>query len=323
MSRAAPPYVNQGPPFDTLKEEIDWQLHLLKRQLRIARGLPADPDTEIISSMLYDLHLLASISSPVPILPHISVATPLMPNLLYSDFYAAFPWANLTETRSYVHPYRSYYDLLSKSFAGLGYGLCRSWANIQSCQSEERLFPVKQILAIEFTDLKLDISCSRGRTPIGITTTLYESFPSFGFQNHAPNPSSYWEGVKDRITTVLKASSYKPDTLIVLGERAGNKKFLDTVWEALGELGMRDIYEGLQVEGFDPEMVCARGAAELGKRAQGEPRGCMEGDWCRERREGEDGMGETKMGEDRTEDGEAGVRLLRDGEEQARQHELI
>jgi hypothetical protein len=316
MTRAQPPYIPQGPPFDSWKEEIDWQLYLLSRRLRIARGLPPNPDTEVLASMLYELHLLATISSPVPLLNAVSAVTPPMPNLLYSDLNYAFPWANLTQTFSWRQEYRASNNQLSSAFAGLGYGLCKSWADLQKCAKEEKTFPQRDVIAIEFIDSKLDISYSIGRTPHQFYTYVYESFPDFGF-NHSDSPG-FWAAVRDRITTVVREADRKPNTLILLGERAGNKKFLDTVWEALGELELRDIYKDLQVEGFDPDMVCVRGAAEMGKRAQGEPRNCVEGDWCRERRKGEDGMGE-----DRTGNMESSVESFLDGVEEVQKHELV
>jgi hypothetical protein len=298
MARAMPPYRQRGPPFHSIKEELDWQYEQLQRAIRKARGLPENPDTEILSEMLYQLHLLASIHSEVPVLNSVFLSAPSLPNLSYEDFNAAFPFANLTQGHGYRqgYEYRSYGQVQS-AFAGMGYGLCKHWADVQKCIDEEGGFPYKSVLAIGYMDDTLDISVAWGETAYDLWTDVTASYPEFGY-NGTSHPDSFWHDIKLRITTVARASRTKPDTLILLGERATEKKFLDTVWEALHELEIPELYEQLQVPGFDPTRISARGGAEFAKRAQGGPRGCVEGDWCKNRRKGEDGMAQLAEGKE-------------------------
>jgi len=148
----------------------------------------------------------------------------------------------------------------------------------------------KKLITISYTDEELFLNTAWAQTASWVSPDLHERYPEFGYNGTSQHSDEFWTGIKQRITTVVRATDTKPDTLILLGDRAKEKKFADTVWEALGELGIVDIYRQVQVSGFDGEMINARGAAELAKRAQGEPKGCIEGDWCKGNRiPGEDG----------------------------------
>lgn len=47
--------------------------------------------------------------------------------------------------------------------------------------------------------------------------------------------------------------------VLLMGESANEKRLLDCVWWALGELGVQSVYGELQVDGFDPRTVVSRG----------------------------------------------------------------
>jgi hypothetical protein len=89
-----------------------------------------------------------------------------------------------------------------------------------------------------------------------------------------------------------KFKQYKqiPQDLLLVGDFAGNKLFLDAVEKALeGILDVDVIRMNLERSAYNAQYVAARGAAELAKRWQGETWNCVEGDWCDNRKPGEDG----------------------------------
>jgi hypothetical protein len=232
---------------------------------------------------------MASCSADVDIGNNVLFSTAQMPNLPGGDFQEALEFANLTQYLGYRFRYRAP-NQITTGFVGMGYGLCEHWADPTKCFEEENSMSPKKLITISYTDEELLVSTAWAQTASWVSPDILELYPEFGYNGTSQHSDEFWTGIKQRITTVMRATDTKPDTLILLGDRAKEKKFADTVWEALGELGIVDIYRQVQVTGFDAEMLNARGAAELAKRAQGEPQGCIEGDWCAGNRiPGEDG----------------------------------
>ena len=118
------------------------------------------------------------------------------------------------------------------------------------------------------------------------------SFPDLGYdvwKNNTGN-TTIWDSLEEQVAKVVTMMpEYEIDDLILMGEYAEEKRFLDAVWQALGEVAdVQNLWRPLQVSGFSAEFVAARGAAELAKRWQGETWDCIEGDWCEGGGEGED-----------------------------------
>lgn len=78
------------------------------------------------------------------------------------------------------------------------------------------------------------------------------------------------------------------DTLLLLGEGAGQPEFARTVQEALLKLNLGSGVKIRLSRQGDPLYIAARGAAEFAKRAQSSPPNCREPARCFEDREIED-----------------------------------
>lgn len=155
---------------------------------------------------------------------------------------------------------------------------------------------VKALITIGYTNEELSIESAYAYTAYWVYPDIHVQYPELGYnhtntnhQDSSEHSDDYWLAIKERITTSLKATDMVPDTLLLLGETAANKKFYEVVIEALGEMEMewkakgvedwkkvlRSYEYGIQ-ERKKPLMLAARGAAEFAKRIQGEPDQCVE-----------------------------------------------
>ncbi|RDL40781.1 uncharacterized protein BP5553_00760 [Venustampulla echinocandica] len=290
MNRLAEPYNLKYPPFDNIRDRLQWQYDQAQRRFRQSRGLPSTPDIETLSHFLGQLNRLAEESTPESIPPAVFPSLPEIPNLPFGDFDEALGWVNLTRLRSYKST-PSPVNQFNTAFAGMGYGICTHWSNVEQCDSEEVSQPVRHTLTISYTADEFVVERSTSVTAYWIYRDARDRTPALG-SSHRPlhNPDSikdYWEQVGDRIKLVALAGGdpRSLDTLVLMGESAQNKQLLDTIWKALSELGKVDLYSALQTPQFTTEFVAARGAAEMAKRAQAGPNGCVERELCREQRE--------------------------------------
>lgn len=98
-----------------------------------------------------------------------------------------------------------------------------------------------------------------------------------------PEPE-FWDRVGAEIKANAGFSQSDIEELILYGEAAEEKKFLDAVWNALGDLEdedrlrgrAADMYATLQTPKFSALYTAARGAAEFARRAQGVSGDCMD-----------------------------------------------
>jgi hypothetical protein len=122
-----------------------------------------------------------------------------------------------------------------------------------------------------------------------ISRGISEKNEVLGFQNRYGFPD-FW----DRVGAVIKGTagfSYgEIEELILYGEAAEEKRFLDEVRKALGDLQSRDLLKGrgadlyapLQVSDFSALYIGARGAAEFARRWQGVSGDCSDNAWAEE-----------------------------------------
>lgn len=212
---------------------------------------------------------------------------PELPNLPYGDFDEVVYLANLTRLRSYKAP--GVVNQVNTAFAGMDYGLCKHWADMKQCNSEEEAVQMRQTLTISYTANDLVTERSAAFTPYRIYRVAYRRSLDLG-SSHRDSVEKYWELIGQQIKLIATTGGDlgRLDTLVLIGESVEDKQFLNTVWKALSELGRTDIYSTVQISGFNAEFMAARGAAEMGKHAQSGPPGCVEQDWCNEREPGDD-----------------------------------
>ncbi|KAF4634722.1 hypothetical protein G7Y89_g3388 [Cudoniella acicularis] len=292
MKRLSPPYHRQGPPFDNPLGEIKWDYEQFQRKLRRARGLPSTPDIETIQNMLSNLYNLALTATDEPLLYNFVASIPSLPNLVFADFEEAAQNVNLTRLNSYKYfgPLRQ----VNAAYAGTGLGLCKHWGDVLKCDEEEQLMSPTQVLTISYTKEELVLEASYAVNAHWIYGEAYQRYTEYGFSHLQEYKSAdFWDQIEKRITTLVKANGMKVGELLLIGESAEEKEFLETVWRALGKLELGHLWAPLQVPGFKAEFMAARGSAEMAKRWQGEPYGCLEGDWCEgNRKPGDDAMEE-------------------------------
>ncbi|KAG4442644.1 hypothetical protein IFR05_001900 [Cadophora sp. M221] len=287
ISRLGPPYVNNGPPFDNAMDKIRWNLDQASRKLRKLRGLPSTTDIDILSDFLIRLKYFASGSLMMPV-TRVAISLPELPNLLSEDWAEVVEISGLEVLRSYKNYGQPLRDV-NAAWAGMGYGLCEHWRDIEKCEEEEELLIPRFALALSFTGDELSIHktwISNAHWTFDIVSATYRDL---GYDSWLLNPanSTFWDSLGMAVADVATSKpEYVIQDLILLGEFAEEKDFLDAVWKALGDVtDVQKLWEPLQVSGFNAEFVAARGVAEFAKRWQGEPWDCIEGDWC----EGSDG----------------------------------
>ncbi|KAH7360409.1 hypothetical protein BKA65DRAFT_591473 [Rhexocercosporidium sp. MPI-PUGE-AT-0058] len=282
MARLGPPYVNTGPPFDNALDQIRWNLDQASRKLRKLRGLPSTTDIDTLSYFLTRLKYFTSGSLMMPV-TRVAISLPEIPNLLSEDWAEVVELSGLEVLRSYKN-YGQPLNDLSAAWAGMGYGLCEHWRDIEKCEEEEELIVPRFALALSFTGDALSVHKTWVANAHFTFNIVSETYRDLGWESWRINPANttFWDSLGKAVVDVATSQpEYVIQDLILLGEFAEEKIFLDAVWKALGDVtGVTKLWEPLQVSGFNAEFIAARGAAELAKRWQGETWDCVEGDWC-------------------------------------------
>ncbi|KAL2074631.1 hypothetical protein VTL71DRAFT_8409 [Oculimacula yallundae] len=285
LVRLGPPYVYNGPPFDTISDRIRYDLEQASRKWRKLRGLPSTTDIELFSSFLINVTDFASYSLDTPV-TRVAISLPDLPNLSYEDWEEVVQLTGLDVLKSYRFHQQRLREL-NVAWVGLGHGVCEHWRDSERCDKEERSMEKRVVLALSFTEERLSISKAfvSGASEIYVATQV--SRQDLGYLSWRSNPENetFWDSVGMYVGTVARTDrGFVIQDLILTGEHAEEKNFLDAVWKALGDVtDVQKLWQPLQVPGFDAEFVAARGAAELAKRWQAEPPyGCMEGDWCKD-----------------------------------------
>lgn len=176
-------------------------------------------------------------------------------------------------------------DEIVAARVGMGYGLCSNPDDYKSCRDEEYAMPIKNTVAVGFTNASLTVTnlvIYRGHY---MSRGFWQKNDVLGFNNWMDLPEAEFY---DHVSADIKANAGfrhgDIEEIILYGEAAEEKKFLDAVWKALGDLedagGLAgraaDLYSVVQVPAFSALYTAARGAAELARRAQGVSGDCVE-----------------------------------------------
>ncbi|CZR67395.1 uncharacterized protein PAC_17294 [Phialocephala subalpina] len=281
MNRLSGPYKRYGPPFKTPLDRIEYDLDRAKRLARKFKGIPSTEDVATLSSMLSQLRWLFSRETHMDVYG-VVLSMRQMANLLPEDLTEALDWSAMYLIRSYKHQYGPLHNANS-AWAGMGMGICEHWQDIEKCEEEEERFTPKQSLALTYTydELAVEIVVMlNAHTSFRIVQERFTDL-SYGTWDNDRSNMTYWDTIGRKVVETSKKSAWPIEELILMGEYAEEKRFLDSIWKALGDtLDIQKLWEPLQRPGFNAEFVAARGAGEMAKRWQGETWNCVEGDWC-------------------------------------------
>jgi hypothetical protein len=252
--------------------------------------MPSTEDVRTLGQFLFSLRLLAIRKLGMDV-RNVLAAIPRLPNLQRRDFDEAMQYAGLVQVQSYK--YYNQMQELNAAWAGMGYGLCKHWGDIEKCDDEDREFKGKSTLSLSFTKMEFIIEKALLWDAHSSWTADSFRYNHLGYQNHLNSPSNgtFWEEIGSKVIEFAN-KTIKMEELLLMGEHAEEKKFLDTIWSALGDLDLTEVYTHIQKPGFNATYVVARGVAELAKRWEGQPYGCVEGNWCDNRKPGDDDLKE-------------------------------
>ena len=144
-------------------------------------------------------------------------------------------------------------QFIAAAWAGMGY-------DAEGSQT------AKRTLAISFTPTSLTVTTANIRSSQDISHLQSVTYPQLGFSQKDTFNGGYWEAIKGVMMSAAHRGGGAVERVLIIGETAGEKGFLDALWWVLGELGVQGVYGELQVAGFDAERVLSKGMAELALR---------------------------------------------------------
>ncbi|KUJ21438.1 uncharacterized protein LY89DRAFT_778968 [Mollisia scopiformis] len=284
MARLSAPYKQYGPPFRTPLDRVEYDLDQAKRRLRRLQKLPSTEDISTLHVMLSKMRYL--VMQELHMLPRkIVLSLPYMPNFQPEDLAEAMELADLTPLESFRH-FGDSLDNTKAALAGMGTGICEHWQDIQKCDEEQDRFKIKQTLALTYTYDELVVETFLMINPYHFIRVERSRFPdlSYGTWDTDRTNTTYWDTIGRKVVETAKKRNTLPwpvEELVLMGEYAEEKRFLDSIWKALGgSMDVQKLWAPLQRPKFSAEFIAARGAAEMAKRWLGETWGCVEGDWC-------------------------------------------
>ncbi|KAF8532790.1 hypothetical protein BDD12DRAFT_810696 [Trichophaea hybrida] len=270
-----------------LREELREAWSSLKRDLNEWRGLPASPEAGILSSMLQQLRyrteekLGQKISS-------VGVTVPKLAGLYSYEICDALRYAGLKDVL--IDSLNEIVIEPNAAFAGYGYGLCKRYTDILECEDEEEAMRMRRVIAIEFSEKTLAVALMITRTARSPYLESSEVSWDLGWGKRGEEVEVFWRDVTDRIRGVVDRFGKKVDTLVLLGDKAMEERFLAAVKDALKEFVVtegEDAIMQVKKNDVDTVFIAARGTAELAKRNQESAKGCVEPEYCHHR--GDDG----------------------------------
>ncbi len=254
-------------------------------------GHPSTPDVAILASLLTTLQTSASQTLGQPI-THVAMTFPPIPALAALDVADALEHAGLHhwlgDTRGrqakHVSPSRAV-------FAAHGHGLCVTYPNMHRCWNEEWDMPWRRVLFVSLTRHALYVSLERMKE-------AFTRFPRDGprvldFEGGLDKrggfggEDEYWAYIRGQIVAVARRGEGPVEMVLVGGENATESGFLETLRDALAEIGpgLLPSVDGAVV--VDPTYAAARGMALYARRRHEVPGTCMELERCEEKRERE------------------------------------
>lgn len=184
---------------------------------------------------------------------------------------------------------------VSAAFAGSGYGLCKHYDDVDTCEDEEADLPISHVLALSLS--QTTFSAAYTYMQEAYRSILEKELTRFdlGLQHLPTNGKDrpeeedlYWSRMRATIVEVGRASLGELTTLLLLGDEADNPDFTRTVQDALRELlqdgsaqdALAVLSSGKRDREIEPLYLAAKGTAEFAKRAREAPAGCKEPARC-------------------------------------------
>ena len=270
---------------------LRYELEKAPRMLRKARGLPATKNINTLAHVFQHLWTLAvesSLQNGESILTGgVLVSSPPFPNLRPGDLDEALQYIGLHRLNNYKHTdsgvplYQA-----AAAYAGMGNGLCEHWRDMQTCEAEDKQFKPKEMLALSYTNEELILQLIYAFNAHRTLELSRDRVASLGLKHQNDNPN-FKKDVSKRIINFV-TSTTPIEAVLVMGEGAEEKEFLNALWYALDQMGLRDLYAGLQTSRFNATYIASRGTAEMAKRWQRETWGCVEPDRCELERDATD-----------------------------------
>ena len=254
------------------------------RRLNKRLGRPSTPTVGTISSLLSALR--ASTGSYLSTLDRIVVTAPQIPGLSREDLQDAIEYSGLRSWLDYPLPYPSMLYTLNTAYAGNGIGLCKQWRDIYACweEVEEGEIPLQTVLGVTYTNKTLGAAVARVDYAFEKTQDRHMFWPELGWDEgrklDEKGRERYWREVAVRLRSFVQVTEEKGrkiSDLVLMGEKAGMREFLDVLKDAL----VLERAETMQVHAaVDPTWAASRGAAMYARVRQEVPWNCREPDDC-------------------------------------------
>lgn len=256
-----------SPPYNNLGDSWDDTPRQFLRKARKAIGLPASSDVGYFATMLRDLR--AAVEEQVGLFMSAGVTTMNLVALYDEDLHDAFEHIGpeyLTYPVGYVG-HNILYET-SAAYAGYGYGLCTDYkTDPEACKHEQWNMTNEAVMAVLYTDTVLSVSLFVIGSAYGLWEPPYRYLAKFDLgyvSNLEMNPEEYWGAVELKLQQIMIDNPWyeRPSKVLLMGDRANDRKFIETLRKALGE----QMEELPEILGEGAVGIAARGAAEMAKR---------------------------------------------------------
>jgi hypothetical protein len=275
-----------------------------KRSIRKNLGWSASADVANLASVIDQLRSAAQKAiGKEPKFDSAVVTSPDLVALYDEDLFDAAEYLGMDARQKTGFSYKPYLQSdwryqrqpkhLYAAFAGYGFGVCSHYTSTHLCEQEERAMPLKQVIAISFTEQGLQLEHHFPGYPKGLITAhtavpYWQQHPSWyssdlGFSKYpkdshrVADKELFWTKVRHRINEWLVDVLYDLNVtdVLLLGESAGTERFKEEVTKAVMERDQQVeapvIHDGKEV---DPLFVASRGAAEISRRIWEAPVWC-------------------------------------------------
>ena len=139
--------------------------------------------------------------------------------------------------------------------AGIGYRLSNNFRDPIKCDSGEYSSPTTRALAVTFTNDSLSIRNMLLYLGRHYSEESWSINTNLGFKCSFES-SDYWERLGGEIVTQASLNAGEVDELLVLGECAEEKRFLDTLWRTLGEMEDQGLLNGRAADIYSNLQAC-------------------------------------------------------------------
>lgn len=244
----------------------------VRREARRKLGLPITRESATLSKFVKKVRGAIEEELGTPI----STIAPVAPQLVgwgSEDFQDALDLAGLTSTGPgdrFPNNKLIYWDT-NAAFAGLGYGLCKSWTNPTECMMEGAQMPYEHVLFLNFDNSSFSATVQYMQHVHQEWTYSNKVDMELGWWNlpvFEVAKAQFWAQIHEIILEVAGALQRAPNKVIVMGDHGVNAEFLDVVkaamWDVL-EIDVSLMISATKIENVG--MLAARGAADLARRA--------------------------------------------------------